>query len=175
MEKLARTNPDKVIDLLCERLAHERTAVKLYDAVIKKAKATKFTQLKKLMKEFQEHRDQEEEHALWCEEQIALLGGDPQVKTEKALLIETESQGIEQVIFSDAPISQMFHALNGAELTDNAGWAQLVGVAEQAGDEEAKAAFEERLKTEEEHLRLTHKIVGLFMTAEVLGKGQDTE
>ncbi|MCO5171368.1 MAG: DUF892 family protein [Planctomycetes bacterium] len=168
MEKLGRTNPEKVIDLLCERLAAERAAVKLYDAVLKKVKASRHTQLKKLVRELQEHRDQEEAHGDWCEEQIRALGGDPEEKTEKALLVETETQGLEQVIFSDAPLSQMFHALNTAELADNAGWAQLLGLAEQAGDEEAKAELEERLEHEEEHLRLTHRIVGMFLRAEVM-------
>lgn len=170
MEKLGQANPEKVIDLLCERLAYERTGVKLYDAIIKKARGSKLTtHLKKVMKELQEHRDQEQEHADWCAEQITNLGGDPELKTEMALLTETESQGIEQIIFSDAPLSQMFHALNSAELTDNAGWAQLVGLAEQVGDEEARREFQERLKHEEEHLKLTHRIVGMFMSAEVLG------
>ncbi len=168
MEILGKTNPEKVIDLLAERLAYERSGVKLYDAILKKVKASRHTQLKKLAKELKEHRDHEVEHAEWCEEQIRALGGDPDEKTEKALLVEIEAQGIEEIIFGDAPLSQMFHALNMAELGDNAGWAQLVGIAEQCGDEEARAEFQERLDHEEEHLRLTHKIIGMFVRAEVL-------
>ncbi|MBX3466270.1 MAG: ferritin-like domain-containing protein [Planctomycetes bacterium] len=174
MERLGQTNPDKVIDLLCERLAAERSAVKLYDAILRKVKASRHTQLKKFARELQEHRDQEEAHGEWCEEQIRALGGDPDEKTEKALLFETESQGLEQVIFSDAPLSQMFHALNMAELSDNAGWAQLIGLAEQAGDEDAKSELEERLQHEEDHLKLTHKIVGMFLRAEVM-EGEEAQ
>lgn len=168
MEILGRTNPAKVIELLSERLAFERSGVKLYDAILKKVKASRHTQLKRLTRELKEHRDQELEHAEWCEEQIRALGGDPDEKTERAILVETEAQGIEQIVFSDAPISQMFHALNMAELGDNAGWAQLVGLAAQCGDDEARAAFQERLEHEEEHLRLTHRIIGMFVRAEVL-------
>lgn len=168
MEKLGRTNPRKVIDLLSERLAYERSGVKLYDAILKKVRASKHTQLKKLASELTAHRDQEAAHAEWCEDQIRALGGDPDAKTEGALLVETEAQGIEEVIFSDAPLSQMFHALNMAELGDNAGWAQLVGLAERFHDEEARAEFQERLEHEEEHLRLTHEVLGMFVRDEVL-------
>lgn len=168
MEILGKTNPEKVIELLSERLAYERSGVKLYDAILKKVKASRHTQLKKLQKELKEHRDQEVEHAEWCEEQIRALGGDPELETEKSLLVETEAQGIEQIVFSDAPLSQMFHALNMAELGDNAGWAQLVGLAEQCGDDDARAEFQERLEHEEEHLRLTHRVLGMFVRAEVL-------
>ena len=146
MENLGKMNPEKVIDVLGERLAFERSGVKLYDAILKKVKASRHTQLKKLVHELEEHRDQEEEHAEWCAEQIRALGGDPDEKTERALLVEIEAQGLEEVIFGDAPLSQMFHALNTAELADNGGWALLVGLADQAGDEEVKAAAQERLK-----------------------------
>ena len=168
MEILGKTNPEKVIELLSERLAYERSGIKLYDAILKKVRRSRHTQLKKLVKELESHRDQEVEHAEWCEENIRMLGGDPDEKTERTLLVETEAQGIEQIVFGDAPLSQMFHALNMAELGDNAGWAQLVGIAEQCGDEEARAEFQERLEHEEEHLRLTHKIIGMFVRAEVL-------
>lgn len=169
MDKLGKMNPEKVIDVLCERLEFERSGVKLYDAILKKVKASRHTQLKKVLRELQEHRDQEQEHAEWCAEQIRSLGGDPDEKTERALLVDIESQGIEQVIFSDAPLSQMFHALNTAELADNGGWALLVGLADQAGDEEVKRAAQERLEHEAEHLKLTHRLLGLFMSNEVLG------
>lgn len=168
MEILGKTNPEKVIELLSERLAYERSGIKLYDAILKKVKRSRHTQLKKLVKELEEHRDQEVEHAEWCAENIRMLGGDPDARTERVMLVETEAQGIEQIILGDAPLSQMFHALNMAELGDNAGWAQLVGIAEQCGDEKAKKELQKRLRHEEEHLRLTHRILGMFVREEVL-------
>lgn len=169
LEKLGTTDPEKIIDVLGERLAYERSGVKLYDAILKKVKASRHTQLKKFSKELEEHREHEVEHAEWCAEQIRSLGGDPDQPTERAQLVHVEAKGLEEVIFGDGPISQAFHALNTAELGDNGGWALLVGLADQLGDEEMKREAQERLKHEEEHLRLTHKLLGMFMTTEVLG------
>ena len=39
MDKLARQNKDKVIDLLTARLLFERTGVKLYDSIMAKLRA----------------------------------------------------------------------------------------------------------------------------------------
>ena len=101
--------------------------------------------------------------------QIRALGGDAHGKTEKALLVERESKGIEEVILGDdATLPQMFHALMAAELVDNAGWDLLVELADEADDRPAKKAFKKRLHEEEEHLVFVRRAIEKFALREVL-------
>src|SRR5690349_20686069 len=101
MKKLAAKNPAKVIDLLNERLAFERAGVKLYDAIVERLRQTPDPILKPLLGQMQEHRDEEKEHEEWLEAQIRELGGDVHAPTEKSLLVQTESEGIERVVRRD--------------------------------------------------------------------------
>jgi rubrerythrin len=171
MSELAAMNKDKVLDLLNERCAFERTGVKLYDSIIGKMKQSADAQITKMLDQMQEHRDQEKEHEEWLEEQIRALGGDPHAKTDKVQLIEKESRGIEAVILDGDPeIPHLFHALLVAELADNAGWDLLVELADEADDDKAKRAFKKRLHEEEEHLIFVRRAMERFAMREVLGQ-----
>jgi rubrerythrin len=152
MEKLAKKNPAKVIDLLNERLTFERNGVKLYDTLLERLRSSPEPMLKALVEEVQQHRDEEKEHEEWLELQIRELGGDVHAPSEKALLVQTESEGIERVIRRDSSIPHDFHALLAAELADNAGWDLLVALADELGDRKAKKEFKSRLHEEEKHL-----------------------
>jgi len=152
MKKLAKTNPAKVIDLLNERLTFERAGVKLYDALLERMRASPEPEIKAMIGQMQENRDEEKEHEEWLEEQIGELGGDAHALTEKALLVQTESEGVERVVRRDPSIAHDLHALLIAELADNAGWDLLVQLAAELGDRAAKKEFRKRLLEEEEHL-----------------------
>jgi bacterioferritin (cytochrome b1) len=169
MKELARKNRAKVVDVLSERLTFERAGVKLYDHIIEKMRQSNERPIAKMLDQMVEHRDQEKEHEEWLEEQIRGLGGDADGKTEKALLVERESKGIEEVILGhDATLPQMFHALMAAELVDNAGWDLLVELADEADDRPAKKAFKKRLHEEEEHLLFVRRALEKFAMREVL-------
>jgi bacterioferritin (cytochrome b1) len=157
MEKLAKKNVAKVIDLLSERLAFERAGVKLYDTLLTRLRASDDPALKALLGEVKEHREEEKEHEEWLEEQIRALGGDPRAVTEHAILVQAESEGVERVIRRDQNVAHDFHALLTAELADNAGWDLLVQIAEEFGDSEAKKEFKKRLHEEEKHLLFVRK------------------
>ena len=170
MKMLAKKNPEKVIDVLNERLAFERGGVKLYDKMIERVRASNERAITKMLGQLTEHRDQEKEHEEWLEAQIRGLGGDANASTDKSRLVETESKGIEQVILGgQASLPQMFHALLAAELVDNAGWDLLVELADEAEDDEAKKAFKRRLHEEEEHLVFARKAVEKFAIREIIG------
>jgi rubrerythrin len=173
MQKLARHNRDKVIDVLTGRLAFERAGVRLYDSIISKvqAAAAQSPQLGRLLEPLKEHRNEEKEHEEWLEAQIRSLGGDVHAKTEMAQLIEIESQGIEKIVFDGDPaISHLFHALLTAELADNAGWDLLVQLADEAGDKEAKRSFKKRLREEEAHLVFARRVMTKLARRDVLGE-----
>ncbi len=170
MQKLADYNKEKLIDLLNERLAFERSGVKLYDRILEKLKEESDSNVLRMLDDMQEHRDQEKEHEEWLEEQIRTLGGSAHAVTEHSDLVTRESKGIEEVVMSDAELPHLIHALLAAELVDNAGWDLLVQLANEAGDREAKREFKKRLHHEEEHLLLTRKAVERFTFHDVLGE-----
>ena len=152
MKKLAKKNATKVIDLLNERLAFERSGVKLYDTLLRRLRAAEDPALKSLLGQVKEYREEEKEHEEWLEEQIRALGGDAHSPTEHSVLVQAEAEGVERVMRRDESIPHDFHALLTAELADNAGWDLLVQIADEFGDSEAKKEFSKRLQEEEKHL-----------------------
>lgn len=170
MEKLAKYDAAKVIDVLNERLAFERAGVKLYDRVLEVARAAADANVERMLEELQQHRDEEKEHEEWLEACIRGLGGDAHAETEKSRLVTRESKGIEEVVMSDAELPHLLHALLAAELVDNAGWDLLVQLADEAGDRDAKREFKQRLHQEEDHLLFVRRAVEKLAFAEVLGK-----
>jgi bacterioferritin (cytochrome b1) len=171
MRKLAGKNVARVIDLLNERLAFERSGVMLYDQILARMRAD--PRAATLLKRMQEHRDEEKEHEEWLEEQIRALGGDGIALSERSVLVRTESQGIEHVIRRDPRLANDFHALLTAELADTAGWELLVELADDAGDRTAKKEFKKRLREEEQHLLFVRKAVEEFAKNEVLGDAEE--
>ena len=150
MEKLAAKNATKVIDLLNERLAFERSGVKLYDTLLGRLRATEDRTLKAFLGDVKEHREEEKEHEEWLEGQIRALGGDAHAPTERSVLVQAESEGVERVMRRDDSILHDFHALLTAECIASrglhlAGWvANRIDPAMQDGDANV-AALVERL------------------------------
>jgi bacterioferritin (cytochrome b1) len=157
MEKLAKKNTGKVIDLLNERLTFERAGVRLYDALLARLRRSDDPAMQALIDPAQTHREEEKEHEEWLEEQIRALGGDPHVPSEHSILVQAESEGVERVMQRDQSIPHDFHALLIAELADNAGWDLLVQLADEFGDSAAKRQFKKRLHEEEKHLLFVRK------------------
>jgi bacterioferritin (cytochrome b1) len=170
MHVLAATKPDEVIDILSERLAFERTAVRLYDRILAWLRSSADTQVQRMLGEMQTHREEEKEHEEWLEAQIRALGGTAHEETERSKLVTRESQGLEEVVMNDGELSHLLHALLAVELVDNAGWDLLVQVADEAGDRDAKRDFKRRLHEEEDHLIFVRKAVEKLSVQEVLGQ-----
>jgi bacterioferritin (cytochrome b1) len=171
MDKLAKKNVSRVIDLLNERLAFERTGVKLYDTLLARLQVATDPAIKALVGQVQEHRDEEHEHEEWLEEQIRALGGSAHALSEHAVLAQAEAEGVERVIRRDDSIPHDFHALLTAELADNAGWDLLVQLADDFGDSKAKKEFKKRLHEEEEHLLFVRKTL-LELTRQVVSSAE---
>lgn len=169
MGKLRDYNVEKVIDLLTERLEFERAGVKLYDSILTKMRTSSDPEITDMLGDMEQHREEEKEHEEFLEAQIRALGGDAHTITPKAELVKTESAGIEEVILRESrPLPEMFHALLGAELQDNAGWDLLVQIAGEAGDSAAKKAFKKRLHEEADHLLYVRDAIKTFAIKEVL-------
>ena len=169
MQALVDKHKDRVIDLLTERLTFERAGVRLYDAILGKMRHSDDEAIGRMISQMQEHRDQEKEHEEWLEEQIRALGGDAHAMTDRARLVEVESEGLEKVILDGDPeIPHLFHALLAAELSDGAGWDLLVQLARRAGDDQAAEEFSLRLDDEREHLVFVRRAVESFARRDLL-------
>src|SRR3989442_3361818 len=157
MDKLAKKNVGKVIDLLSERLAFERAAVKLYVPLHVRLRVATDPALRALLEQIEHDRDEEKEHEECLEDQISAVGGDAHAQTERSVWVRAESEGVERVMRRDDSIPHDSHAVLTAELADNAGWDLLVQIADEFGDSAAKKEFQKRLREEERHLLFVRK------------------
>lgn len=145
--------PTQFIDKLGERLAFERTGVRLYEALISKFDAfgsfdggPDRSQLEEIMLE-------ELQHFRLLAEVVVKVGGDPTVMTPSADFQATMSKGLLEVMVDPrTTFAQCLEAALVAELADNACWEALVELAHQNGEGEAAAAFSFALEEEMEHL-----------------------
>lgn len=135
LSKLAGKNPEVLIDKLGERLAYERTGVRLYQTMIDKVSAmTDIATLPFGIGDLEHIRDEELEHMHMLAEIVESLGADPTAQTPCADTIAVASGGVMQVLSDPrTSIPQCLVALLSAELTDDAGWELLIQVAKATG------------------------------------------
>lgn len=133
MSKLTGKNPEVLIDKLGERLAYERTGVRLYQTMIDKVAAMESSgaALPFTIGDLEHIRDEELEHMHMLAEIIESLGADPTAQTPCADTSAVASGGVMQVLSDPrTSVPQCLVALLTAELTDDAGWDLLIKVAE---------------------------------------------
>jgi rubrerythrin len=142
-----------LIDKLGERLAFERSGVRLYEALISKLKAEPSIEPPFSLDTLERFRDEELGHFLLVEKAIVEIGGDPTVMTPCADVMGVANLGLLKVV-TDPMIKfpQALQAVLTAELTDNAAWELLIPLAEHAGLVSLTEQFEDALEAEQEHL-----------------------
>lgn len=153
VEGLKGNRPTQFIDKLGERLAFERTGVRLYEALISKYKAfggfgagPDLAQLEKIM--FEEH-----DHFRMVADAIGTMGGDATVMTPSADLHATLSRGIADVMVDPrTTFAQCLEGILVAELADNECWENLIELAQQNGRQDMAGTFERALAEERDHL-----------------------
>ena len=145
--------PQAFIDKLAERLAFERGGTRLYDAVITKFQAFSDELPDLTAQDLLEIRNQEAEHALLVHECLEKLGADPTAQTPCADLVGVQTQGLLQAATDPrTSLAQTLSCALAAELIDNAGWENLIELAENMGQSEMAERFTEALEQETEHL-----------------------
>jgi rubrerythrin len=143
--------PQAFLDKLGERLAFERTGTRLYDALLVKCKADSGEVIN--VGALQRFREEEARHFKLVNDCIEKLGGDPTSQTPCADVAGVESMGLLQVLTDPkTTIAQSLHAVLVGELTDNAGWDELVALAARMGESDMAAHFTEALEHERVHL-----------------------
>lgn len=141
------------LDKLGERLAFERTGVRLYDAVLAKIPAAKTGEGTLTAEAVRAIRNEELAHFHLCKEAIEKLGGDPTAVTPSADVAAVASTGLMQVVTDPrVTLTQALAALLTAELTDNDGWKVLISMAEALGQQDLALRFAEALAAEDRHL-----------------------
>jgi rubrerythrin len=146
------TDQSMLFDKLGERLAFERTGVRLYQKLIAKLEAMGEFQGGPTRDELLEILNEEHEHVVLVKSAIEQLDGDPTAVTPAADVVGNIGMGLVQVL-SDArtTVVQGLDAIMVAELADGAGWGALIELVRKAGHEGIAKAFEKAEKKEAEH------------------------
>lgn len=149
-------HPEVFINKLGERLAYERSGVRIYDALILKCShsldaglVNEHIDIEKL----REFRAQEAEHFALLTASIETLGADPTAQTPDADAVGVAASGFMKVITDPrTSISQSLEAMLAIELADNAAWELLIKLAEDINMQDMAKDFREALQHEDIHL-----------------------
>lgn len=141
-----------LLDKLGERLAFERTGVRLFDGLITKLECHGSWDGGPTLADLEGFRNDESRHFALVHETLVNLGADPTAVTPSADLAGVESAGVLQAIADPrTTLAQALHAHLVAELVDAAAWDQLVVLADMLGHEELARSFREAHVVEIRH------------------------
>jgi len=152
-EAVTSSQTSMLLDRLGERLAFERTGVRLYAALIGKLDASdpppggpSHAELEKIQRE-------EAEHFTMLRDAILMLGADPTALTPAADAAAVSSMGLLQVVGDPRmTIAQSLDAILVAELVDNDSWILLCALTRAVGHERIARRFDRALAEEQRHL-----------------------
>lgn len=152
LDKLRGNNPEVLMDKLGERLAFERTGVRLYEAMLVKA-STAAGASQELTESLRQIQTQELEHMETVRRAIETLGADPTSMTPCADVAGVKAIGVMQVLTDPrTTVSQCLNAILTIELEDNDAWELLIELTRQAGHPLIAKEFQQALEQEEKHL-----------------------
>ncbi len=147
--------PKLLTDKLGERLAFERTGVRLYEALIAKLDALGSYPGGPARAQLEALRNEEHCHFSLVHAAIVELGGDPTAVTPAADLAGVVAGGVLQVIVDPrTTVVESLEAILVAELADNAAWDMLTKIARALGKDELAEAFAKAEQTEQNHEKL---------------------
>jgi rubrerythrin len=149
--------PSLLVDKLGERLAFERSGIRLYEAFAMKCAAVAN---RAQTDEFEVPLDRlaaiqadEEAHFELLTDTLSSLGADPTAMTPSADVCGVMAMGWLQVISDPrTTIAQALNAMLSAELTDSASWELLIELANAAGHDELAETFATPAESEQRHL-----------------------
>jgi hypothetical protein len=146
-------SPTRFIDKLGERLAYERTGVRLYQALLSKFDAHGTFAGGPTRDELVEHLQQEYEHFNMLDQALSGIGADPTVMTPSADLQATMGKGfLEVMVDPRTTLAQCLEALLVIELADNDCWMALRQLATEAGEHSLAEQFDLAWTQEQKHL-----------------------
>ncbi|MEN3274664.1 MAG: hypothetical protein V7631_454 [Massilia sp.] len=144
--------PQILLDKLAERLAMERTATRLYDALLTKLAVVNEGRVSISLEQVATIRGDEARHALMLRDAIEAMGGDPTAMTPSADLVGVEGMGLVQVLTDPRTgLAQSLHAILTAEMSDGVGWETLIALAHEHEQADMVASFSNALLQERKH------------------------
>ena len=154
MQALKGNKAIALVDRVSERLAFERTGVRLYETLLAKIDAAgPVFKGGPTREEVQTIRDEELQHAHMLVEALENLGADPTVMTPSADLVSVEGMGLGAVVNDPrTTVGQTLHALMVAELADGEGWTLLRTLAAEMGQDELADRFAQAEQQEQRHV-----------------------
>jgi rubrerythrin len=153
LEAVKGNRPNVFIDLLGDRLAFERTGVRLYEALAAKLVAADQAPTAPTRDEIEKIRDEELQHVAMLTAALETLGADPTVLTPTADICGVATSGILKVLTdSRSTFTHCLHAMHIAELADNEAWVMLADLAEELDHDEMAASFRVAVIDEGRHL-----------------------
>ncbi len=152
MEMLKGHKPTVFIDKLGERLAFERTGVRMYEALLIKHDALGSWDGGPTRQDLVELHNDELEHFNLVKETMKRLGADPTSMTPSADMTAVEAMGPAKVITDlRTTMPQALHAILVLEDTDVEGWKLLIELADSIGQNSLAERFREAEQVEERH------------------------
>ena len=153
MEMLKGNEPSILFNKLGERLAFERSGVRLYEALLSKYDIFGGWREGPSRGDLEHFHDEERAHFQMLRQVIEKLGGDPTVITPAADAAAVMSEGLFKVISDPrSDLAQCLEALLIVELADNDAWEMLVELARGYGQDEIADRFQLALEQERDHL-----------------------
>jgi len=153
VKAITDASPLLFLDKLGERLAFERSGVRLYETLVSKYDAYGSFSGGPSREDLQQILNDEFSHFAMLTQAVEQLSGDPTAITPSANLQATMSIGIIQVLTDPrTTLLQSLEAILVVELADNDCWEALSELAQQAGENELAERFLLAYATEQEHL-----------------------
>lgn len=158
MKMATGKHPETFLNKLGERLAYERSGVRLYDAMITKCQysaVSKDANFTVPLAQLEAIRNDEADHFEMLVGCMNTLGADPTAQTPDADATAVASSGLMKVIVDPrTSISQSLEALLSLELIDNAAWELLAQLANDMSLPDMADKFMRAYQQEERHLEL---------------------
>jgi len=154
-KKMTGVRPEVFIDKLGERLAFERSGVRLYDALLVKCETLGLSGSTVGIDELKKIRNDEFHHFKLVHSVMEQIGADPTAVTPCANVNAVAAKGLFDVMVDPrTQVVQCVQTILIAELADNAGWEVLIELAQKQGFDQFVTQFQEALAAEQLHLSM---------------------
>jgi rubrerythrin len=168
-EAVTGHRPQVLIDKLGERLAFERSGVRLYEALLTKLAAHADLIDQATLDRLTQFKDEEVQHFQMVREAMLSIGADPTAMTPCADVAGVEGMGLVKVVSDPRSNAlQSLHAILSAELIDGDGWGMLVALARNLKHDKMAERFEQALAQENEHLSFVRELLNKLCLAEAM-------
>lgn len=155
-DKLSGKHTEVLLNKIGERLAFERSGVRVYECFIAKCEAADKAGTLPAALELQRVRQfciEEAQHFALLRDVLVAMGADPTAQTPDADVSAMASQGLMKVIQDPrTSVTQCLEAMLSIEMTDNAAWELLVRLARDMTMDEVAQQFHRAEEQEDRHL-----------------------